>query len=88
MSVFEDVMGTLLMYIIPIPVLWALGLIAVLVGGLVLMKTPGSSAAFFFFIIIWQLAYKMGGIFQVFNMLMLLFLAIVLVSAVAKIGNR
>jgi len=85
---FEELIATILLMVIPDPIVWVVLFILAMILGLVLSKSPGTTAVLLTFLAIYTLTDYVGGVMHMVRMIMLLALGFSVVLALIKIGNR
>lgn len=85
---FQELIATILLMVIPDPVVWVVLFLLGLVFGIVITKTNGTTAVLVLFLAIHSLTNAIGGIMNMIMMIMYVALGFSVVLALIKIGNR
>ena len=85
---FEELIATILLMVIPDPIVWVVLLILAMILGFVLSQTNGTSAVLLLFLTIHTLTDYIGGIMHMIRMIMYVALGFSIILALIKIGNR
>lgn len=85
---FEVFVVTILLGIIPDPIVWALLFLVGLLFIIAYWRLPASVATQSMFLIIFTVNQYLGGIFNIMNMIMMGAIGVLLVAGILKLGGR
>lgn len=87
MNAFENFLAQLFLLIIPDPLVWAFLLVIIFALALVFSRVPGTIAVSYSLILASVLASYLGGVFNIFYMLLLAAGGVSIVLALYKLGG-